>query len=179
MVVLILVERLLVQTIVSAALLAAPAATCIACFGGSSSSSPTAIADSNDGSGRFEPDLAFCVDEVNRLRATVGKPPLKRSPALERYAATAVRHDAAKRKAHDYFESSHYGDGLVRGENEALGWSLAVFGSVREVIARSLAQMWQEGPRGDHYRNMTGEYTEIGCGIYVEGDAVSVAQAFR
>ncbi len=178
MVVLILVERLL-HAIVSAALLAAPAATCLACFGASSSSSPTAIADSNDGSGRFEPDLVFCVDEVNRLRSTVGKPALKRSSMLERYAATAVRHDAAKRKAHDYFESSHYGDGLVRGENEALGWSLVVFGSVRGVIARSLAQMWQEGPRGDHYRNMTGDYTKIGCGIYVEGDAVSVAQAYR
>jgi uncharacterized protein YkwD len=173
------VERLFAHTLVSATLLAAPATTCAGCLGASSASSPTTVADSNDGSGRFEADLAFCVAEVNRLRATVGKPPLERSRALERYAATAVRHDAEARKAHNYFESSHYGEGLVRGENEALRWSLSVFTSVRGVLERSLAQMWQEGPGGDHYRNMTGAYTEIGCGVYVKGDDVSVAQAFR
>jgi hypothetical protein len=179
MVVLILVERLLGHALLTATLLATPAATCTGCFGASTSSSPSAVADSNDGSGRFEAELIFCVEEVNRLRATVSKPRLDRSAALERYAATAVRHDAEAVKAHSYFESSDNGNGLVRGENEALRWSLSFFGDVRAVIERSLAQMWQEGPGGHHYRNMTGPYTEIGCGIYVKGDDVSVAQAFR
>jgi uncharacterized protein YkwD len=179
MAVLILVERLLTHVVLTTALLATPPVVCTACLGASSSSSPTAVADSGDGSGRFEADLAFCVDEVNRLRATVGKPPLARSAALERYAATAIRADAESRTAHGYFESSKYGGGLVRGENEALRWSLRVFGTVRSVLDRSLAQMWQEGPGGHHYANMTGAYSEIGCGIHVAGDEVSVAQAYR
>jgi uncharacterized protein YkwD len=178
MVVLILLERLLTHALLTATLVASPAAVCTGCFGASSSSSPTAVAGSDE-SGRFEAELAFCVDEVNRLRNTVGKPPLERSAALERYAATAVRIDAEAHKAHGYFESSHYGDGLVRGENEALLWSLSAIGSVRDVIGRSLAQMWEEGPGGHHYTNMTGPYTQLGCGIHVKGDSVSVAQAFR
>jgi hypothetical protein len=179
MVVLILVERLLAQAILTATLIGTPAASCTGCFGASSSGSPSTVAGSDDGSARFEAELAFCADEVNRLRATVGKPSLQRSGALERYAAAAVRSDAAAGKAHSYFESSQYGNGLVRGENEALRWSLSVFHTVRAVIERSLAQMWQEGPGGDHYRNMTGDYTEVGCGVHVNGDDVSVAQAFR
>ena len=39
--------------------------------------------------------------------------------------------------------------------------------------------MWKQGEGGTHYRNLVGNYTELGCGIFVNGDEVTVVQAFR
>ena len=39
--------------------------------------------------------------------------------------------------------------------------------------------MWQGGPRGEHYDIMVGPYSQIGCGIFVNGREVTVAQDFR
>ena len=50
----------------------------------------------------YTSELSFCVEEVNRLRASAGKSSLVRSDALEKYAATAVQADALAGKAHTY-----------------------------------------------------------------------------
>ena len=39
--------------------------------------------------------------------------------------------------------------------------------------------MWAEGRGGGHYDNLAGRYTQVGCGVFVDGDLVTVVQAFR
>jgi uncharacterized protein YkwD len=120
-------------------------------------------------------ELSFCVDETNRLRASVGLGPLRRSTALEEFATAAAAHDSAAREAHHYFRRMN-GAGVSRAETEILWWRNQ---AVREVIKGGLAQMWKVGPGGDHYDIMTGAYTETGCGVFVDGSEVTVAQDFR
>lgn len=129
--------------------------------------SPTPIASNAD--------QAFCVNEINRLRTTVGLQPLARSGELENYAAVAAEHDTNARVAHQYFLHTN-GAGVARGETQILWWHGY---AVQTVIARGLAEMWQQGPGGSHYRIMTGSYGEVGCGVFVNGPEVSVGQAYR
>lgn len=120
-------------------------------------------------------DLALCADETNRYRATVGLGPLARSAALEDFAAHAASHDGVMHVAHDHFASTN-GAGVSSAETEILWWHGF---NVRTVIQRGLAQMWQVGPGGEHYDIMAGIYSEIGCGIAVNGSEVTVTQDFR
>ena len=39
--------------------------------------------------------------------------------------------------------------------------------------------MWAEGRGGGHYDNLAGGYTQVGCGVFVQADRVTVVQAFR
>jgi hypothetical protein len=64
-------------------------------------------------------------------------------------------------------------------ENELLYWNLSFYKSVQNVVLQGLAQMWRQGAGGIHYENMAGNYTQVGCGVFVQGDDVSVVQAFR
>ena len=148
------------------------------CGFASSQSSPSATVSSGD-STHFTAELSFCVEEVNRLRASAGKPVLVRSGALEKYAATAVETDALSRKPHTHALATNFGNGTARAETEALFWLLSSLKSVKAVVEKSLAQMWQEGPGGDHYDIMVDAYHEIGCGVFVQGDEVGVLEAFR
>jgi hypothetical protein len=120
-------------------------------------------------------EVAICADETNRYRASVGLRPLNRSAALENFAARAAEHDAVAHVAHEHFALTN-GAGVSKAETEVLWWQGF---TVRAVVQRGLAQMWQVGPGGDHYDIMTGAYSEIGCGISVNGSEVTVAQDFR
>jgi len=68
------------------------------------------------------------------------------------------------------------GGGMAIAENEILWWK--GFG-VQSVIQQGLQQMWQAGPKGEHYDIMVGSFSQIGCGIFVNGSEVTVAQDFR
>jgi hypothetical protein len=120
-------------------------------------------------------NLSYCADEVNRYRASVGRPPLARSADLEAFAAQAAREDGLAHQAHQFFATTN-GEGMSAAENEILWWE--GFG-VRSVIQQGLEQMWQGGPTGEHYDIMTGAFSQIGCGIFVNGSEVTVAQDFR
>jgi len=120
-------------------------------------------------------NLSFCADEVNRYRASVGRGPLNRSADLEAFAARAAENDGLAHQAHHFFSTTS-GGGMAMAENEILWWS--GFG-VRSVIQQGLRQMWQGGPYGEHYDNMVGNFSQIGCGIFVNGAEVTVAQDFR
>jgi hypothetical protein len=39
--------------------------------------------------------------------------------------------------------------------------------------------MWAAGPGGEHYDILVGRYSEVGCGVFVNGSEVSVAQDYR
>ena len=46
-------------------------------------------------------------------------------------------------------------------------------------MEEGLAQMWNEVPGGSHRGNILGDYAEVGCGVFVNNGAVTLAQAFR
>lgn len=170
--------RRLSRAAVSVGLLAGAAIGAAGCAVVSSPASPTSTASSADGV-HYETEVALCVSEVNRLRATIGESPLTRSPALEAYAAAAAQTDGLARTPHTYSQSTGHGNGVVTAENELLYWNLAYYKSVQNVVLQGLAQMWAQGKGGVHYDNMAGPYTLIGCGVFVQGGDVSVVQAFR
>lgn len=123
-----------------------------------------------------EAELVYCVDEVNRYRASVGLPALGRSTALEAFAQIGVEHDASVRIPHDYFRQTN-GGGVAKAETEILWWR--GFATSR-VISAGLAQMWAVGPGGEHYDILVGRYTDVGCGVFVSPSGeVSVSQDFR
>ncbi len=123
----------------------------------------------------FSAELSFCANEINRYRATIARPALRRSEALEVFAARGAEYDATIRIAHAHFRETN-GGGIARAETEILWWRGH---AVRQVIQKGLAQMWQVGPGGEHYEVLAGPYSEVGCGIYVSAGEVTVAQAFR
>jgi uncharacterized protein YkwD len=119
-----------------------------------------------------------CVEITNRYRASVEAPALRVSPALEAYARDAAANDGRAHKSHAYFRRTN-GAGIARAENVVPWWPLSELRSVSAVVERGLEMMWKEGPKGAHRRNMAGAYTEVGCGVLVDGDEVTVVQAFR
>jgi uncharacterized protein YkwD len=123
-------------------------------------------------------DLDFCVAETNRLRALDGRPALAHSPALEEFATDAARIDTEMGSAHYHFASTS-GGGIAFAENECpsfLGWRL--MGDVQSTIAACLEAFYDEGPGGGHYENLMGNYASVGCGVYLQGDAITIVQDF-
>jgi uncharacterized protein YkwD len=124
-------------------------------------------------------DLAFCVEEANRIRARAHLPPLQRSDELDAFAAAAARGDAHARRPHHHFSTATYPHPYSQmGENEIPWWPQARYGSVREVIHQGIEGMFAEGPGGGHHDNLTGPFAAVGCGIFVEKDEVTVAWDF-
>ena len=120
-------------------------------------------------------DLEFCVSETNRYRATLGLSALVRSSVLEAYAAAGARQDGLAHQAHLHYKSSNLaGKGIA--ENELPWWPGP---SVRLVIKNGLAAMWAEGPGGGHYENIRGPYSQLGCGVFVNGKEITVVQNFQ
>jgi uncharacterized protein YkwD len=123
-------------------------------------------------------DLELCVDEVNRYRKKLGLRALRRSADLEACAAEGARADHASGQPHAHFMGTQ-GCGIAFAENEIPRWPLDYAGNVTNTIKKGIADMWAEGPGGGHYENMKGDYTELGCGIFVDGSSVTVVQDYK
>jgi uncharacterized protein YkwD len=123
----------------------------------------------------LETDLVFCVAETNRYRAKLGVPPLARSTDLEAIAAAGARQDGLAHQAHQHYKSANLATKGI-AENELPWWPGS---SARSVIERGLASMWAEGPGGGHYENIRGPYSQLGCGVFVNGNEITVVQNFR
>jgi uncharacterized protein YkwD len=123
-------------------------------------------------------DLELCVAEVNRYRRKLGLRALRRAADLEACAAEGARADHASGQPHGHFVGTQ-GCGIAFAENEIPRWPLDYAGSVTNTIKKGIADMWAEGPGGGHYENMKGDYTELGCGIFVDGSAVTVVQDYK
>lgn len=124
-------------------------------------------------------NAAFCVEEVNRFRTTVGAPPLTRSSRIDEFSTDAAKVDGEAHVAHTYFRQTNGGNGTARAENQIPWWKASQYGSVRTIIRQGLATMWAEGPGGSHYENMKGSYTEMGCGFFIANGEVTVSQDFH
>ena len=131
-----------------------------------------------DGTGDSGTDAAhrFCVDETNRYRTDNGRAAVTRSAELEAYAddGAAVDHFASP---HDHFSSTS-GGGIAFAENECPHWNLAPGGDLSALVGACIAAFFSEGPGGGHYENMMGNYGTLGCGLYVDGDSVTIIQDF-
>lgn len=112
----------------------------------------------------------YCVEKINSLRAREDLPPLDRSSELEDCATRAAVSDSQTGEPHGHFTETRGCGGTARAENETPGWSLDQFGSVENIIEKSADQMFAEGSGGGHYENITGDYSAVGCGIYVTDD---------
>ena len=121
---------------------------------------------------------AFCVEEVNRYRASVGVAPLTRSGRIDEFSSDAAHVDGEAHQAHTYFLMTNGGNGTARAENVIPWWKASQYGSVRTIVKKGLATMWAEGPGGSHYENMKGNYSQMGCGIFISNDEVTVSQDF-
>lgn len=131
---------------------------------------------SSAGTANLSAQLQFCADEINRYRTIAGRTPLTRAEDLERFAGEAAQHDAAAGVPHLLFKSTNGGGGISRAETELLRWRKY---AVSDVIREGLANMWSAGPDGEHYDILVGPYTQVGCGVFVNGEEVSVAQDYR
>ena len=148
-----------------------------ACAGSSAEPSPAAGVSADHRT--YAAEMTLCVQVTNDYRARVGKAALTRSAVLEQYATTAARVDGTAKVAHHHAKTTNLGNGTTRAENAILWWSLRYYGTVASVIRRGLEDMWKQGDGGSHYRHIVGRFTETGCGIFVNGDEVTVVQAFR
>jgi hypothetical protein len=119
--------------------------------------------------------VQFCADEINRLRGTVGQPALTRSESLERFAKDAAEHDATAGIPHLLFSKTN-GGGVALAETELLHWKNS---QVQAVIRQGLASMWTPGPGSEHYGILVGPYTQVGCGVFIDRNEITVAQDFR
>ncbi|MGZ3452905.1 MAG: CAP domain-containing protein [Polyangiales bacterium] len=117
-----------------------------------------------------------CVDVINAFRAKIGRPALARSSALETFAAAGAKADSESGDPHGHFIATS-GGGVAWAENEVPGWP----GEIDSVIEDGTQMMWDEGPGGGHYENLSSSsYKQVGCGFYVTpGGDVWVTQDFR
>ena len=119
----------------------------------------------------------LCVDKTNQLRATVGKPALTRSSALETYANAGAMYDYSH-QPHDHFKMTN-GGGISFAENECPHWDLSFGGGdVAQLVSKCIDAFWAEGPGGGHYDNMTGPYAKLGCGLYNVGTDYTIIQDY-
>jgi hypothetical protein len=121
----------------------------------------------------------LCVNEVNRLRASMGDPQLTRSNTIDAFSSEAARVDGEAHQAHKHFLATNGGHGISMAENVIPWWKVSDYGSVESIVRKGVALMWAEGDSGYHYINMRGRYTQIGCGIAVIDGEVTVAQDFK
>jgi len=130
--------------------------------------------------GPYEAELVLCISETNALRVSEGLPALTRSPELEACAAEAAAEDHRSGTPHGHFQRTS-GCDVALAENELPRWLLAAQpGALAGVIRSGIAMMWDEGPGGGHHDNIVGpKYREIGCGVFIGADSVTVVQSFR
>jgi hypothetical protein len=103
-----------------------------------------------------------CVDRINQYRARVRMGPLARDASTESCDDEESRLDARSNRAHGSF-----GKCGERAQNACPNYPGA---SVEDVLTKCLQQMFDEGPGGGHYDNMTSsKYSRASCGFVALG----------
>lgn len=113
-----------------------------------------------------------CVDRINQYRARVRVAPVARDPSTESCDDEESRLDARSNRAHGTF-----GKCGERAQNACPNYPGA---SVEDILDKCLQQMFDEGPGGGHYDNMTStKYSRASCGFErVSGGRIWTVQNF-
>jgi len=113
-----------------------------------------------------------CVDRINQYRARVRVGPIARDAGSEPCDDDESRLDSSANRAHGSF-----GKCGERAQNACPNYPGA---SVEDVLNKCLQQMFDEGPGGGHYDNMTGtKYSRASCGfVSVGGGRIWTVQNF-
>ena len=99
-----------------------------------------------------------CVDRINQYRARVRMGPLARDASTEGCDDEESRLDSSSNRAHGSF-----GKCGERAQNACPNYPGA---SVEDVLNKCLQQMFDEGPGGGHFDNMTSsKYSRASCGF--------------
>lgn len=133
---------------------------------GGDDTSSVATDDERDGTAE-----GACVYRINEYRKTIGLARLVREKDKEACAAEEAKSDSESGKAHGAF-----GQCSEMAQNECPGWPAPA----ADMIDGCLEMMWDEGPGGGHYDNMSGDFKTVACGFYVTPDSkVWAIQNFR
>jgi hypothetical protein len=107
-----------------------------------------------------------CVDKINALRATEGKPAYLRWTEAEACSDAQAKSDSASKKAHGAF-------GMCKesAQDECPGWP----NDADKIVTGCLQDMWEEGPgtfaEHGHYLNMSStKYKYVACGFFATAD---------
>jgi hypothetical protein len=121
----------------------------------------------------FGPNRQSCVDRINQDRARVRVAPLARDGAAEPCADEEARLDARASAAHGSF-----GKCGERAQNACPDYPGR---SPEDVLAACLQQMFDEGPGGGHFDNVTNtKYSRAFCGFVATGNGrYWILQDFR
>jgi len=143
---------------------------------GSGGSSGTGGASGTGGGGGCTPDNSCqptspssgdnyqdCVDRVNQFRACVCLGPLARNNSGEACVDQEAQYDSTNGAHAGFIARICTPNGM--GENECPGWGQAI----PEIIDSCLQMMFDEGPGGGHYDNITGHFSSVACGFYTDG----------
>jgi len=99
--------------------------------------------------------------------------------ALEAYAAEGARSDGLANQAHQHVSATPMPGTGLWAENEVLRWPYNLSPMVQGIVAQAIQSFFSEGPGGGHYENIVGPYTQIGCGIYIDSNGITIVQDLR
>lgn len=147
-------------------------ALCLVCSCGSGGTDTNSDDAGNGGTASSDAGFAQqCVDKINAYRATVGLAALARWTEGEGCADEEAASDAASGEFHGAFGSCG-----EHAQNECPDYD-----STTRILELCLQMMWDEGPGGGHYDNMTStDSAQVACGIHTTAEGlVWSVQNFR
>lgn len=128
---------------------------------------------------------SLCLKYTNDVRARNGKDPVSANDMLtygarqwsEEMARTKVmKHDPAPKLSEREIKAKYGVTIRVMAENVA--WNQSSRKRTPDEIARKFViEQWENSP--GHFRNMIGNYQELGCGIAFDGSRYWATQLFR
>ena len=138
--------------------------------GSATASGSPAVTPMNAASSNLDDLRQNCLSVINQYRASIGRPALtlrtSSSSCLDGQAAA----DAASGFAH-----SAFGKCGESAQDVCPGWD----GSPASSQPGCLKMMWDEGPGGGHYENMSNaDYKEVACGFAPVGNGYWMTQDF-
>lgn len=129
--------------------------------------------------------VRYNLDLLNQYRATKGVAPLVYDAQIGAFAMTGSEQLSRDHKPHAHFRASIKGApgfGSRSAENQGDANGVRSLGTERvgeKEIARLMKDMFDEGPKGGHYRNMMNpKYKRAGIGILEMGKALYLTNDF-
>ena len=116
----------------------------------------------HSGSDEYAQARQQCVDAINAYRKKIGRPPYARWTEAEACVDQHAEYDSTH-SPHAGFQAKIC-QPSAWAENECPG---QYYQTVDSITGRCFEAMWNEGPGGGHYENMSStRYTQVACGFF-------------